>query len=95
MATPRTPAYRSFLARLIEARTRAGLTQQQVARALHIPQSRISRMESGERRVDITELVEFARLYRRSLTWFVETEQDRDASRGSNRGRPRKIKALQ
>ncbi|NOT08296.1 MAG: helix-turn-helix transcriptional regulator [Gemmatimonadales bacterium] len=66
-----TPAYRAFLVQLITARERTGLTQVQVAKRLGWPQSRISRMETGERRVDVVELQCFATLYRRPLSWFV------------------------
>ena len=71
MRSTHTTAYKAFLGRLVSAREKAGLTQAQVAAVLGIPQSRVSRMESGERRVDIIELVAFAKLYRKSLGWFV------------------------
>jgi transcriptional regulator with XRE-family HTH domain len=71
MRNTHTSAYRAFLKRLVSARERAGLTQQQVATALGIPQSRVSRMESGERRIDVIELAIFAKLYRRTIGWFV------------------------
>lgn len=63
--------YRAFLRLLRRARKDADLTQAQVARALGMPQSMVSRCESGERRVDVVELMRFARLYRRALTDFV------------------------
>ena len=74
MRNTHTSAYRSFLARLLKAREQAGLTQVEVGSALGIPQSRVSRMESGERRVDVIELSEFARLYCRPLGWFVQVK---------------------
>jgi len=49
--------YRQFLSRLREARTLAGLTQGEVARRLRKPQSFVSKCESGERRVDVVELL--------------------------------------
>ena len=73
MQNTHTPAYRAFLVRLIEARECAGLTQVQVATRVRWPQSRISRMETGERRVDIIELATLAKLYRRPLGWFVSS----------------------
>jgi transcriptional regulator with XRE-family HTH domain len=36
-----------------------------------MPQSRLSRMESGERRIDAIELAELARLYGKPLSFFV------------------------
>jgi len=73
MRSTRTPAYQAILRRLISAREAAGLTQVEVAAKLGIPQPRVSRMESGERRIDVVELLEFARLYRKPLTWFVSS----------------------
>ena len=67
-----TAAYRRFLARLRDARLRADLTQAEVARRLRQPQSFVSKCESGERRVDVVELGEFAKLYRKPLAWFVK-----------------------
>jgi ribosome-binding protein aMBF1 (putative translation factor) len=55
--------YRQFLRLLRATRRRAGLTQVAVARALGRPQSFVAKCESGERRVDIIELDEFAKLY--------------------------------
>jgi transcriptional regulator with XRE-family HTH domain len=63
--------YRQFLNRLREARQQARLTQVQVARKLRRPQSFVSKCESGERRVDVIELAEFARLYRKPLSFFA------------------------
>jgi hypothetical protein len=40
------------------------------AQALGRAQSYVSKCESGERRVDIVELREFARLYRKDLSFF-------------------------
>jgi transcriptional regulator with XRE-family HTH domain len=42
---------------LADARGRAGLTQQEVARRLRKPQSFVSSYERGQRRVDILELL--------------------------------------
>jgi transcriptional regulator with XRE-family HTH domain len=71
MAATRRPEYRRFLLRLRAARERAGLTQVEAARRLRVPQSYVSKCESGERRVDVIELVEFAQLYRRSVAFFL------------------------
>lgn len=65
-------AYRRFLERLRKARVDAGLTQTDVARALGKPISYTSKCELGERRVDVVELVAFARLYKKRLDYFVD-----------------------
>ena len=63
--------YRYLLARLKEAREAAGLTQVKAAAHLGRHQNFISRCESGERRVDAIELLDFARLYRKDLSFFL------------------------
>lgn len=64
-------AYTQFRIKLRKAREEAGLTQAQVAKELGRPQSFVSKMESGERRVDAVELVQLARLYRQNFNYFV------------------------
>ena len=63
--------YQEFLRRLRSARQSAGLTQWDVARHLKRPQSYVSKCESGERRVDVIELAEFARLYKKKIDFFL------------------------
>lgn len=72
MANVYSEAYERFLGRLREARRKANLTQEIVARRLKRPQSFVSKIEAGERRVDVVELAELARIYRKPLTFFVK-----------------------
>ena len=58
--------------KLRAARETAGLTQREVARRLTIPQSTISELENGQRRLDVAELLLLAELYGRSAMWFLE-----------------------
>ncbi len=67
----RSAAYKLFLTRLGQARMNAGLTQVDVVKKVRRPQSYVSKCESGERRVDVVELVEFVRLYGTELTCFA------------------------
>ena len=53
-------------------RLRAGLTQQDVAARLGLPQSYISKCESGERRVDVIELNDICRACGTDLLSFVQ-----------------------
>jgi transcriptional regulator with XRE-family HTH domain len=45
-----------------------------VARRLGKPQSFVSKCESGERRVDLVELLAFAKLYGVDVTFFQPTD---------------------
>ncbi|MEN8184340.1 MAG: helix-turn-helix transcriptional regulator, partial [Myxococcota bacterium] len=47
------------------------LTQVEAARRLRRSQAFVSKSESGDRRVDVTELKAFAKLYRRPLDYFL------------------------
>lgn len=48
--------YQQLCALLRELRREAGLTQVEVAERLRVPQSFVSKYESGERRLDVVEL---------------------------------------
>lgn len=65
------PHYRRFVERLRAARLAAGLSQAEVARKLGWAQSVVSKCEAGERRVDVVELVQLARLYDKPVEFFV------------------------
>jgi len=65
--------YKEFLKRLRSARLEADLTQVDVARKLNQPQSYVSRCESGERRVDVVELSDFALIYKKPLSYFIDS----------------------
>ena len=66
--------YQEFLKRLRAARKEAGLTQLEVAQQLEVHQSFVSKSESGERRVDVVELSDFAKLYQKELDYFVSND---------------------
>lgn len=53
-----TPRYETVIARLVEARNAAALTQAEVADRLGKPQSYVAKYEGGERRLDIVEFVD-------------------------------------
>lgn len=55
-----SPDYRAAIDVLIDARKRAGLTQQEVADQLGKPQSFVAKTEGGERRLDIAEFIALA-----------------------------------
>ena len=57
-----TTAYKWLCQTLVAARHKAGLTQAQVAEGIGRPQSFVAKVEGGERRLDVVELVEICRL---------------------------------
>lgn len=59
--------YQQLCGLLRDLRREAGLTQVQVADALNVPQSFVSKYESGERRLDVIELRHVARVLRVTL----------------------------
>lgn len=69
--TIRTKEYARFVEKLRKARLEAGLKQIEVAKKLKRPQSYISRVESGEYRLDILEVKRFAKIYGKSVDYFV------------------------
>jgi len=64
--------YKTIIQNLKETRRKQGLTQQQVAKHFGVGQSFISKIESGQYRLDILQLQEFAKFYKKSLTSFLK-----------------------
>ncbi|MBZ0164548.1 MAG: helix-turn-helix transcriptional regulator [Notoacmeibacter sp.] len=56
-----TDEYRVLTAILLEARQKAGLTQQEVANRLGKPQSYVAKVEGAERRIDVVEFIVLAK----------------------------------
>lgn len=63
--------YKYMLRKLRQARKLAGLTQVEVAEKLKRRQTWVSRCELGERRIDPLDLLDFARIYRKPMMWFL------------------------
>lgn len=57
----RTPAHRELLKRLVAARGRKGMTQQELAKRLRRHQSFVAKYERGERRLEVIEFVQICR----------------------------------
>lgn len=64
--------YKEIINRLKKARVDAGLSQQVIADELGKPQSYVSKIESGERRIDAAELKELAKIYKKEASYFIE-----------------------
>jgi len=64
--------HRSLVERLRKARKEKGLDQSDVAKLLGVSQSFVSKMESGQRRIDIVQLKTFARIYGKNIDYFIK-----------------------
>lgn len=92
--------------RLKEARTLAGLSQENAAKILGIQRPAISEIESGKRKVSAEEIIQFSKLYKVSTSWLLlkeesETEMDeqlkiaaRELSKMSNTDRKKLLDIL-
>lgn len=69
---PFQKTYDSILEKLINAREESGLNQRQVSEELGFSHSFLSKCETGERRIDIIELLQLAKLYKKSASYFLE-----------------------
>jgi len=63
--------YKNTIEKLKKARIEIGLRQEEVAKKLKKPQSYISKIERGERRIDVAELQELAKIYQKEINFFV------------------------
>lgn len=66
-----TKEYKEIIEKLKQARFDAGLKQEDVAHKLKKPQSYVSKIERGERRIDVTELKELVKVYKKDINFFI------------------------
>ena len=71
MSTIDSAEYQIMIDRLREAREESGLTQDEVADEFGLLQSFVSKVETGDRRIDPVELCLFAELYKKPVAWFL------------------------
>ncbi|MDP2704237.1 MAG: helix-turn-helix transcriptional regulator [bacterium] len=71
MATKYRVKYQKLTAKLRSARLEADLTQVEAGKRLKKPQAYLSKIERGERRIDAVELNELAKIYGKSLDYFL------------------------
>lgn len=64
--------HKHLIERLRKARKETGLDQEQVAKRLKKTQSYVSKVESGQRRIDVVQLKNFARIYKKDISYFVK-----------------------
>jgi len=64
--------HKFIVKQLKRARIEAGLNQKRVAKSLGKTQSFISKIEASQRRIDVVQLKEFAKAYKKSLYFFIK-----------------------
>jgi len=64
--------HKKIVERLKQARLETGLGQIEVAEKLGRTQSYVSKIESGQRRFDVLQLKEFAKIYKKDISYFIK-----------------------
>ncbi|MBN1974550.1 MAG: helix-turn-helix transcriptional regulator [Sedimentisphaerales bacterium] len=64
--------HKHIVTQLKKARKEVGLNQEQVAELLNVNQSFVSKIESGQYRIDVVQLQKFAKIYKKSLNFFIK-----------------------
>ena len=64
--------HKHIVSQLKKARERAGFDQKKVAKVLGKTQSYVSKVESGQRRLDVVQLKEFAKIYKKGTSFFIK-----------------------
>ena len=67
-----TKDHNAIVERLKKARFESGLGQVEASKKLGKTQSYLSKIESGQRRFDVLQLKEFAKLYKKDLNYFIK-----------------------
>ena len=67
-----TDSHRQLVRQLIRARKKAKLKQADVAKKIGRTQSYISKIESGQCRIDTVQLKEFAAIYKKKIDFFLK-----------------------
>jgi len=64
--------HKFLVERLKKARIEAGLDQTSVAKLLGKTQSYVSKIESGQRRIDVIQLKNLAKIYKKLIDYFLK-----------------------
>lgn len=67
-----TNEHKHIVQQLKIARGDSGLDQEEIAKLLQKTQSYISKIESGQRRIDVVQLKELAKIYKKPITYFLK-----------------------
>lgn len=71
MKTNRKKKYSVLTELIYRLRTNAGITQKDLANLLNEPQSFVSKVETGERRIDVIELAEICKALNSNIVEFI------------------------
>ena len=72
--TPHQALYDSFLRKLASAKEEVGLTQRDVSQRLGMSHSFLSKCETGDRRIDVMELIQLVQLYGKPPQYFLDPD---------------------
>jgi transcriptional regulator with XRE-family HTH domain len=64
--------HKYIVEQLKKARKETGLEQAEVAKLIGKTQSHVSKVEAGQRRIDIVALKEFAKIYKKQIDYFLK-----------------------
>ena len=67
---PYQKTYDALVGLLIQAREESGMTQREVSEALGMSHSFLSKCETGERSIDVIDLLQLAKLYGKPIQYF-------------------------
>ncbi len=63
--------HKYLVEQLKKARKEIGMDQKDVAKALGKTQSYVSKIEAGQRRIDVIQLKDFAIIYKKDISFFI------------------------
>ena len=64
--------HKIIVEKLIKARHEAGIDQVEVAKKLGKSQSYLSKIESGQRKIDVVQLQKFVKFYNKEINYFLK-----------------------
>ncbi len=64
--------HKRLISRLIKARKEAGLNQTAASKLLGRTQTYLSKIEVGQRKIDVLELKKLSKIYKKPITFFVD-----------------------
>ncbi|MCG2701490.1 helix-turn-helix transcriptional regulator [Candidatus Parcubacteria bacterium] len=67
-----TKEHKDIIEKLKKARLETGLDQIAVAKKIGKTQSYISKIESGQRKVEVLQLKKFAKIYNKDINYFIK-----------------------